>query len=133
MMKVHFYLWGGTILDQIRIVGDIWSGKFQPTLTGNRIVDTALLNQFKTRLMDWLSSNRIEVEVNIDHHFSMQHTDTNPTLYLIDSQIIADVGDHTLQPINYLPIKHQSLLHANPTELFQTLINYFKAAQQEQS
>ena len=42
----HHLVNGGTEMTEIKVIGDILSGKFQPSLTGNQIVDAALIDHF---------------------------------------------------------------------------------------
>lgn len=112
-------------MKQIKVVGDIWVGKYQPALTGNRIVDTAVLTQFSVKLATWLSGRQIKLPIHIEHEFQPDSSQTD-TLYLIDTNIIKSLSETALQSVNYLPVKHQDLLHANPTEVFQTILSKFK-------
>lgn len=101
-------------MTQIKIVGDIWTGKYQPALTGNRIVDTALLTQFCAKLTAWLAQQNIKLSVKIEHEFSLSDSADDDTLYLIDSNIVAAFPKDLLRKVNYLSIKHQNFLHGDP-------------------
>lgn len=109
-------------MTQIKIVGDIWTGKYQPALTGNRIVDTALLTQFCVRLATWLTAQNINLSVKIEHEFGLSKSADSQTLYLIDANIVDALADNVLNKINYLPIKHQNLLHGDPSSSYQLIL-----------
>lgn len=51
-------------MPEIKVVGDIRSGKYQPTLTGNAIVDAALIDHFCQQLAAalHLPGQRIQAE-----------------------------------------------------------------------
>lgn len=53
----------------IRIVGDIRRGKIQPSLTGNPIVDDALLQNFCDRLKSNLNAIQSPINIIADHFF----------------------------------------------------------------
>lgn len=108
-------------MKKIKVVGDIWSGKYQPALTGNRIVDTALLTQFCQKLATWLSDHRIDVPIQIEHEFKPVMAPAE-VLYLIDANIIGTLTKDYLQSVHYLPVKHLDLLHADPTNTLQQLL-----------
>lgn len=111
---------------QIKLVGDIWSGKYQPALTGNRIVDTALLTQFCTKLVAWFSQQNIRVDVKIEHDFDLPKATGNDTLYLIDSRIAKAFSEDILSKVNFLPIKHLDLLHGDPSGSCQSILKRLK-------
>ncbi|MCH5463269.1 hypothetical protein HC026_09760 [Lactobacillus sp. LC28-10] len=113
-------------MTQIKIVGDIWSGKFQPALTGNRIVDTALLTQFCSKLADWLSGQNIKLPVKIEHDFCLETAVSDGTLYLIDSNILNAFPKDALRRINFLTIKHQNFLHGDPMDICQSVLARLK-------
>lgn len=111
---------------QIKLVGDIWSGKYQPALTGNRIVDTALLTQFCTKLMAWFSQQNIQLNVKIEHDFNLANAAGNNALYLIDSRIANAFSEDMLHKVNFLPIKHLDLLHGDPSGSYQSILERLK-------
>ncbi|MTV83064.1 hypothetical protein [Secundilactobacillus folii] len=109
-------------MKEIKVVGDIWTGKYQPALTGNRIVDTALLTQFCTKLSKWLSNHKINTKIQIEHEFEPLYAPSED-LYLIDANIINTLPDKGLQSLNFLPVKHQDLLHADPSDCYQEILS----------
>lgn len=119
-------------MTQIKIVGDIWTGKFQPALTGNRIVDTALLTQFCTKLATWLASQGVKLSVKIEHEFCLLKATDKNTLYLIDSNIASAFPESALNDINYLPVRHESFLHGNPMDSCQLILDRLKISSNSQ-
>jgi len=111
---------------QIKIVGDIWTGKYQPALTGNRIVDTALLTQFCMKLTAFLSQQNIKLSVKVAREFSLSKIKNNDTLFLIDANIADAFPQNDLQSVNYLPIKHQDLLHGDPSNSFPSILEWLR-------
>lgn len=124
---------GGFLVTQIKIVGDIWTGKYQPALTGNRIVDTGLLTQFCVKLAAWLAQQNIRLSVKIEHEFSLSKAVKDDTLYLIDSNIVAAYPESSLSKVNYLPIKHQNFLHGNPSSICRSVLEWLKVDFKQQS
>lgn len=49
----------------IKVIGDILSGSYQPTLTGNRVVDASLIDHFCQNLATALHLPRIAVKRTI--------------------------------------------------------------------
>lgn len=119
-------------MTQIKIVGDIWTGKYQPALTGNRIVDTALLTQFCVKLTAWLTQQNIKLSVKIEHEFNVSKSTDNNTLYLIDSNIVAAFPESLLKKVNFLSIKHQNLLHGDPSANYQSVLERLKVSSKQQ-
>lgn len=119
-------------MTQIKIVGDIWTGKYQPALTGNRIVDTALLTQFCVKLTAWLAQQSIKLSVKIEHEFSLSNSADDDTLYLIDSNIVAAYPESSLKKVNYLSIKHQNFLHGDPSANYQSVLERLSASLKKQ-
>lgn len=70
-------------MSKIKVIGDIRSGKYQPTLTGNAIVDAALIAHFCQQLARAL--NLSEKQVQPDHHWDL--TLESQTIYVVDQQI----------------------------------------------
>lgn len=93
-------------MPEIRVIGDILSGKFQPTLTGNPIVDAALINRFCQSLITALALTPNSVQA--EHHWNLTIDPTK--VYVIDSQILAASG-HQNRLANVIPVSHAELLH----------------------
>lgn len=120
-------------MTQIKIVGDIWTGKYQPALTGNRIVDTALLTQFCAKLTAWLAQQNLKLSVKIDHEFNLAKAVNSDALYLIDSNIVAAYPEGSLSQVNYLPIKHQNFLHGDPSTNCRSILEWLRVDFKQQS
>lgn len=70
-------------MSKIKVIGDIRSGKYQPTLTGNAIVDAALIAHFCQQLASALKLS--EKQVQPDHHWNL--TIDSQTVYVVEQQI----------------------------------------------
>lgn len=70
-------------MPEIKVVGDIRSGKYQPILTGNAIVDAALIDHFCQQLAAAL--HLPAQQVHAEHHWNL--TLDAATIYVIDQQI----------------------------------------------
>lgn len=89
----------------IKVIGDILSGSYQPTLTGNRVVDASLIDHFCQNLATALHLPRIAVKA--DHHWNLN---VEPSvLYLIDQRIL-QATDHLLDHRNVIAVNHTDLL-----------------------
>jgi len=81
-------------MPEIKVIGDIRSGKYQPTLTGNAIVDAALIDHFCQQLATAL--HLAPHQVKAEHHWNLS---LNPqTIYIIEQHIweaSMTPGDHT--------------------------------------
>ncbi|MFC6205997.1 hypothetical protein [Levilactobacillus tongjiangensis] len=105
-------------MTEIKVIGDILSGKFQPSLTGNQIVDAALIDHFCQNLAIalQLSSDTIQAE----HHWDLT---INPNVvYIIDTQILR-VSGHQRGNGNVIPVSHTDLLRGQITATKQQLIS----------
>ncbi|WP_125581677.1 hypothetical protein [Levilactobacillus cerevisiae] len=92
-------------MTEIKVIGDILSGKFQPTLTGNRIVDAALIDHFCRNLAVALGLPLSTVHA--EHNWNL--TTDSAQIYLIDDQILA-VTDHLRGNGNVIAVAHKDLL-----------------------
>ncbi|NLR09873.1 MULTISPECIES: hypothetical protein [Lactobacillaceae] len=92
-------------MPEIKVIGDILSGKFQPTLTGNTIVDAALIDRFCQSLITALSLS--PQSVRAEHHWDLQIDPT--TIYVVDADILAASG-HQRRLANIVPVSHTELL-----------------------
>lgn len=89
----------------IKVIGDILSGNYQPTLTGNRVVDASLIDHFCQNLAAALHLPQIAVKA--EHHWRFE---LGPTvLYLIDQRIIKTT-DQLLDHHNVIAIDHTDLV-----------------------
>ncbi|MCH5463969.1 hypothetical protein [Levilactobacillus tujiorum] len=92
-------------MPEIKVIGDILSGKFQPTLTGNAVVDAALIDRFCQSLITALALTPHAVQA--EHHWNLQ---VDPaTIYIIDDHILKTSGHHRVA--NVIPVSHPDLLH----------------------
>lgn len=110
-------------MKQIAIVGALWSGSFQPSLTGNQIVDKALLQRYSQRLTDYLTQSGMEVTVDVAHQIDQQKLADNETLFLIDQQIVDKFNDHLT---SFIPVSHIDLLHGDPTRIVDVVLKTIK-------
>ncbi|WP_341778574.1 hypothetical protein [Levilactobacillus sp. HBUAS70063] len=92
-------------MPEIKVIGDILSGKFQPTLTGNTIVDAALIDRFCQSLITALALSPQSVQA--EHHWNLV-IDPN-TIYVVDEHILAASGHHH-RSTNIVPVGHTELL-----------------------
>lgn len=70
-------------MPEIKVVGDIRSGKYQPTLTGNAIVDAALIDHFCHQLASTL--HLAPHQVTAEHHWNQTLRPQN--IYIIEDRI----------------------------------------------
>lgn len=97
-------------MTEIKVIGDILSGKFQPTLTGNRVVDAALLAHFCQNLATAL--HLPTTQVHVEHHWDL--TVAPNALYLIDDQILGS-NQHLRNRPNVIAVAHKDLLRGHIT------------------
>ncbi|MBU9789138.1 hypothetical protein KTE19_05750 [Lentilactobacillus sp. IMAU92037] len=95
----------------IRVVGDIRRGKIQPSLTGNPIVDDALLQNFCERLRNNINSAKASIKVISDHFFDP--TELTDDVILMDKQIIRDFPGDLLIPFTIIGVDHSDLVRGN--------------------
>lgn len=114
-------------MKEIKVVGDIREGKFQPALTGNPIVDTALINQFCDHLSDWLTAHHLAYPVSAEHAFSVTNNANDDILYIVDKQILSVFNAHEVHQMHILPVDHQDLLHARPDPYFDAIVAILKS------
>ncbi|GHP15097.1 hypothetical protein YK48G_25220 [Lentilactobacillus fungorum] len=95
----------------IRVVGDIRKGKIQPSLTGNPIVDDALLQNFCERLGTHINSAQSSFNIILDHFFDP--TVSSDDVILMDKQIIHDFPSDLLIPFTIIAIDHSDLIRGN--------------------
>lgn len=106
----HQFINGGTFTTTIKVIGDILSGNYQPTLTGNRIVDASLIDHFCQNLAATL--HLPPIAVTAEHHWNFK---VDPTvLYLVDQRII-QVTDRLLEHHNVIAVTHSDLLRGQVT------------------
>lgn len=106
-------------MTEIKVIGDILSGKFQPTLTGNRIVDAALLDHFCHNLAVALG---LPVKtVQVEHNWDL--TIAADKVYLIDDHIL-QLTDHFRGNTNVIAVTHTDLLRGQITTTQQRLAKH---------
>lgn len=106
----------------IKVVGDIRFGNYQPSLTGNPVVDSALVANFCDQLANWLASHHIKSTVSPEHAFQLSDVPTTDDLYVVDNQILKAFDKQQTQHSNVLGVNHQDLLHANPTAIYRQIL-----------
>lgn len=79
-------------MPEIKVIGDIRSGKYQPTLTGNAIVDAALIEHFCQQLAAalGLAAQKIQPE----HHWNLAVAPH--VIYIVTDQVWRVGGDHMI-------------------------------------
>ncbi|GAY72752.1 hypothetical protein [Lentilactobacillus kosonis] len=82
----------------IKIVGDIRNGNFQPTLTGNLAVDDALIDNFCQNLRAKVADTVHDVRVSVDHFLNLERR--TDSIIVIDNDISKYLDDDTK---NYTP------------------------------
>ena len=107
----------------IKVVGDIRFGNYQPSLTGNPVVDSALVANFCDRLASWLATHHIKSTVIPEHAFQLSDVPTTDDLYVVDNQILKAFDKQQTQQSNVLGVNHQDLLHANPTAIYRQILD----------
>jgi len=105
-------------MTEIKVIGDILSGKFQPALTGNRIVDAALIDHFCQNLA--VALGLPQTAVHAEHHWNL--TIAPEPIYLVDDQILA-VTTHLRGLNNVIAVAHKDLLRGQITATQQALTN----------
>lgn len=109
----------------IKVVGDIRFGNYQPSLTGNPVVDNALVANFCDRLSTWLTTQQVNSTVVPEHAFQLNEA-TNEDLYVVDNQILKAFDQQQIQQLNVLGVKHQDLLHANPKAICHQILDFLQ-------
>ena len=110
---------------KIKVVGDIQSGQLQPTLTGNPIVDNALLQRFTQQLTNWLQFNDFDADVVLERHF--RPTALEPrSLLLIDEEIVPQLNLASELSAVTLLIPHSDLLHGDSTSVLQQVRDFLE-------
>lgn len=101
------------------MIGDILSGKFQPTLTGNRIVDAALIDHFCQNLAE--AVNLPESAIQAEHHWNL--TIAPDQLYLVDDQIL-EANAQLRASANVIAVAHKDLLRGQVATTKRTLAKH---------
>lgn len=108
---------------KIRIIGDIRTGNLQPSLTGNPIVDDALIKNFCNKLRSECYNNNILLEIVIDHQFN---GDPQDDIIIIDQNIFKLFNDKDFSD-KVIPIDRNDLLWGNTDNSLSKLnqLNYY--------
>ncbi len=95
----------------IRVIGDIRTGKIQPSLTGNAIVDDALIQNFCNALKDGVKQLNSGINVIAEHFFS---TDIQTgDLIVMDHQIVSLLPADIRSKYQIIDIDHNDLIRGN--------------------
>ncbi|WP_283678143.1 hypothetical protein [Lentilactobacillus sp. Marseille-Q4993] len=108
----------------IKVVGDIRTGKFQPSLTGNPIVDDALLENFCLNLRDRLVANQINLPVKPDHFFTT--IAENDDIILMDEEITQYFSNEQMPNLRLIQVNHNDLIHGDVSTISQKIFNLIK-------
>lgn len=103
----------------IRVIGDIRTGKIQPSLTGNAIVDDALIQNFCNELKDRVSKTNLQVNVIAEHFFNPAiQTDD---LLLVDRRILNLLPANVQSQYRIIDIDHTDLVRGNVLKVLELL------------
>lgn len=95
----------------IIVIGDIRSGNIQPSLTGNRVIDDALVANFRNQLAD-TNLNSAITKIDTDHYFDFQTADSHQLL-LVDETILTFIPQSLLTKHNIIKVSHSDMLRGN--------------------
>lgn len=106
----------------IRVVGDIRVGKNQPSLTGNAIVDDALIQNFCDQLKNGIHSIRRSINVVAEHFFDPS-VPTNDII-LMDDRILNSLPDELIADLKIIDVSHTDIVRGNVTNALNALRRY---------
>ncbi|AQW21888.1 hypothetical protein PL11_008160 [Lentilactobacillus curieae] len=105
----------------VKIVGDIRNGKFQPTLTGNPIVDDALIDNFCKNLKSKITAIH-DVSVSVDHFFNPDAKENS--IIVIDDSISKYLDNEVKKNNNLINVNHTDMLHGSVDNIVVKLADY---------
>lgn len=97
----------------ISVVGDIRRGKIQPALTGNEIVDNALIANYSNQLQKSLESLGYDVLVTPEHFLDLDNA--NSDKYIFDQKVVDSLGLASLSELDFIVVDHSDLVWGNIT------------------
>jgi len=95
----------------IKIVGDIRNGNFQPSLTGNLAVDDALIDNFSQKLRAKVAGTFHDVRVSVDHFLNLEHQSDSNSIIVIDNDISKYLDADTKKMHTMIDVNHTDILH----------------------
>ncbi|KRM94008.1 hypothetical protein FC56_GL000730 [Lentilactobacillus senioris DSM 24302 = JCM 17472] len=95
----------------ISVVGDIRTGKIQPTLTGNEIVDNALIANYSNQLQKSLEASGCNVTVTPEHFLDLHNADSDK--YIFDQKVVDSLGAASLSELDLIVVDHSDLIWGN--------------------
>lgn len=98
----------------ISVVGDIRSGKVQPALTGNEIVDNALIANYSNQLQKSLTELGYDVSVSPEHFLDLSNAHSDK--YIFDQKVVNSIGVEALATLDFITIEHSDLIWGNTSE-----------------
>jgi len=104
-------------MTEIKVIGDILSGKYQPVLTGNPVVDAALINHFCQNLVVALKLPAVTVQA--EHHWDLTVDSNN--IYVVDAQIL-HLRQHLSSKGNVIAVSHTDILRGNVQPTIRQLV-----------
>lgn len=112
----------------IRVIGDIRTGKIQPSLTWNAIVDDALIQNFCDELKNSVNHASVPVNIIAEHFFSPAiHTDD---LILMDQRISRLLPDEIRSKYCIIDVDHNDLVRGNVLKVLDILKRLNKDSQE---
>lgn len=106
----------------ISVIGDIRSGKIQPSLTGNEIVDNALIQNFCDQLQKELTEVNPNLVVEAEHFFNVD--DATSDVYIFDQKVLNSLGNDLVKDLNIIVINHSDLVWGITTTAKEILLNH---------
>lgn len=106
----------------ISVIGDIRSGKIQPSLTGNEIVDNALIQNFCDQLQKELTEVNPNLVVEAEHFFNVD--DATSDVYILDQKVLNSLGNDLVKDLNIIVINHSDLVWGITTTAKEILLNH---------
>ncbi|MCY9807105.1 hypothetical protein OXT66_06020 [Lentilactobacillus senioris] len=86
-------------------------GKIQPTLTGNEIVDNALIANYSNQLQKSLESLGYDVSVTPEHFLDLDNA--NSDKYIFDQKVVDSLGLASLSNLDFIVVDHSDLVWGN--------------------
>ena len=95
----------------ISVIGDIRKGKIQPALTGNEVVDNALIANYSNQLQKALENSGYAVSVTPEHFLDLNQTESDK--YVFDQKVVDSLGEESLSQLDFITVDHSDIIWGN--------------------